>query len=53
MYGYGTILNLNEVNGELFADDGNGKIGGKDIEYMSQRLNRVCRDLSAWAKNVE
>ena len=24
------ILNSNGVNGELFADDGNGIIGGKD-----------------------
>ena len=38
------------MNGELFADDGNGIIGGKDIEYMAQRLNRVCRDLSQWGK---
>ena len=28
------ILNSNGVNGELFADDGNGIIEGKDIEYM-------------------
>ena len=32
----------------FFADDGNGLIGGTDIEYMAQRLNRVCRDLSQW-----
>ena len=38
------------VNGELFADDGNGIIGGKGIDYMAQRLNRVCRDLSHWGK---
>ena len=44
------ILNSNGVNGELFADDGNGIIGGKDIDYMAQRLNRVCRDLSQWGK---
>ena len=44
------ILNSNGVNGELFADDGNGIIGGKDIEYMAQRPNRVCRDLSQWGK---
>ena len=44
------ILNSNGVNGELFADDGKGIIGGKDIEYMAQRLNRVCRDLSLWGK---
>ena len=36
------ILNSNGVNGELFANDGNGIIGRKDIEYMAQRLNRVC-----------
>ena len=46
------ILNSNGVNGELFADDGNGIIGGKDIDHMAQRLNRVCRDLSHWGKNV-
>ena len=40
----------NKTDGELFADDGNGIIGGKDIEYMAQRLNRVCRDLSTWGK---
>ena len=39
-------------NGELFADDGNGIIGGKDVDYMAQRLNRVCRDLSQWGKNA-
>ena len=44
------ILNSNGVSGELFAYDGNGIIGGKDIEYMAQRLNRVCRDLSLWGK---
>ena len=44
------ILNSNGVNGELFADDGNGIIGGKDIDYMAGRLNRVCRDLSQWGK---
>ena len=44
------ILNSNGVDGELFADDGNGIIGNKDIEYMVQRLNRVCRDLSLWGK---
>ena len=44
------ILNSNGVSGELFADDGNGIIGGKDIECMAQRLNRVCRDLSQWGK---
>ena len=38
------------VTGELFADDGNGLIGGKDIDYMAQRLNRVCRDLSQWGQ---
>ena len=43
------ILNSHEVTGELFADDGNGN-GGKDIEYMAQRLNRVCRDLSQWGQ---
>ena len=43
------ILNSNGVNGELFADDGNG-IGGKYIDYMAQRLNRLCRDLSQWGK---
>ena len=42
------ILNTNGVSGEHIADDRNGIIGGKDIEYMAQRLNRVCRDLSAW-----
>ena len=42
------ILNTHGVTGELFADDGNGLIGGKDIKYMAQRLNRVCRDLSQW-----
>ena len=44
------ILNSNGVNGELFADDGKGIIGGKDIEAMAQKLNRVCRDLSLWGK---
>ena len=44
------ILNSNGVNGELFADDGNGIIGGKDIDHMAQKLNRVCRDLSQWGK---
>ena len=44
------ILNSNGVNGELFADDGNGIIGGKNLEEMAQKLNRVCRDLSAWGK---
>ena len=44
------ILKSNGVSGELFADDGNGIIGGKNIEYMAQRLNRVCRDLSQWSK---
>ena len=44
------ILNWNVVNGELFADDGNGIIGGKDFKHMAQRLNRVCRDLSLWVK---
>ena len=38
------------VNCKLFADNGNGIIGGKDIEYMAQILNRVCRDLSQWGK---
>ena len=47
------ILNPNGVNGEVFADDGNDIIGGKDIEYMAQRLNRVCRDSSLWGKNVD
>ena len=32
------ILNSNGVNGELFADDGNGIIGGTDTEYMAQSL---------------
>ena len=44
------ILNSNGINGELFTDDGNGIIGGTDMEYMAQRLNRVCRDLSVWGK---
>ena len=44
------ILNSNGVNGELFADDINGIIGGKDIKHMAQRLNRVCRNLSIWGK---
>ena len=44
------ILNSNGVSGELFADDGNGIIGGIDAEYMAQRLNRVCRDLSQSGK---
>ena len=44
------ILNSQGVSEELFADDGNGIIGGQDIEYMAQRLNRVCRDLSRWGK---
>ena len=44
------ILNSYGVTGELFADDGNGLIGGKDIDYMAQRLNRVCRDLSKWGQ---
>ena len=44
------ILNSNGVNGELFADDGNDIIRGKDIEYIAQRLNRVCRNLSNWGK---
>ena len=44
------ILNSHGVTGELFADDGNGLIGGKDIDYMTQRLNRVCRDLSQWGQ---
>ena len=35
------ILNTNGVSGELFADDGNGIIGGKDIDYMAQRLNMI------------
>ena len=43
------ILNSNEVNGELFDDDGNGIIEGKDIEHMAQRLNRVCRDQKMWS----
>ena len=47
------ILNSNGVNGELFADDGNGIIGGKSIEDMAQKLNRVRRDLSAWGKNAD
>ena len=28
------IFNSNRVDGELIADDRNGIIGGKDIEYM-------------------
>ena len=44
------ILSSNGVSGELFADDGNGIIGGKDLDHMAQRLNRVCRDLSLWGK---
>ena len=32
------ILNSNGVTGELFADDGNGLMGGIDVEYMAQRL---------------
>ena len=47
------ILNSSGVTGELFADDGNGLIGGKDIEYMAQRINRVCRNLSRWGKKCE
>ena len=47
------ILNSNGVNGELFADDGNEIIGGKDIENMAQKLSRVGRDLSAWGKNAD
>ena len=46
------ILNSNLVYRELFANDGNGIIGGKDIDHMAQRLNRVCRVLSHWGKNV-
>ena len=38
------ILNSHGINGELFADDGNGLIGGTDILYMATKLNRVCRD---------
>ena len=45
------ILNSNGVSDELFANGGNGIIGGKDIEYMAQRLNRVCSDLSLWGKD--
>ena len=33
------ILNSKGVTGELSADDGNGLVGGTDIEYMAQRLN--------------
>ena len=47
------ILNSHGVTGELFVDDGNGLIGGKGIEYMAQRLNRVCRDLSQWGQLVD
>ena len=47
-----SILNSNGVSGELFTDNGNGIIGGTDIEYMAQSLNRVCRDLSNWGRNA-
>ena len=40
----------NGVSGKLFVDDKNGLIGGTDVEYMVQRLNRVCRNLSQWGK---
>ena len=44
------ILISNGVSGKLFADNGNGLIGGTNIEYMAQRLSRVCRDLFQWGK---
>ena len=44
------ILNTHGVSGELFADDGNGIIGGNDILHMATKLNQVCRDLSNWGK---
>ena len=44
------ILNTNGLSGELLADDGNGQIGGTDIKYMAQRINRVWRDLSNLGK---
>ena len=42
--GAAKILNSHGVTGELFADNGNGLIGGSDIEYMAQRINRVCSE---------
>ena len=38
-------MHVGSISDKLFADAGNGVISGTNIEYMAQRLSRVCRDL--------